>query len=102
MKGHKTAEHVNNPRENSNRNQQVLEASDLATEYSEMVDNFERLYCTVQPVRGFLLMPLRFQDAMSTSLHEHYERPVRYDCFFMYIMNHYRKNLKCQDCFDWL
>lgn len=33
--GHKRAEHVSNPRENSDRNQRVLEASDIATEYSE-------------------------------------------------------------------
>jgi hypothetical protein len=33
--GHKTAEHISNPRENSNWNQRVLEASDMATEYGE-------------------------------------------------------------------
>jgi hypothetical protein len=80
--------------------QQVLEASDLATEYSETVDKFERLIALYSAFGAFLLMPLRLKDAMSISLHEYYERPVRYDCFFMYIMNHYRKNSRCQDRFD--
>jgi hypothetical protein len=54
----------------------VLEASDLAAEYSEMVDKFEWLIALFSAFGAFLLMPSRLKDAMSISLHEYYERPV--------------------------
>jgi hypothetical protein len=31
---------------------------------------------------------------MSISLHEYYERPVRYDCFFLYVYESLSKEFK--------
>ena len=55
-KEHKTEEHLSNPRENSDRNQQVLGASDMVAECSEMVDPFERLIVLYSAFRAFLYL----------------------------------------------